>query len=534
MRIAALTILLPVLANAASAGAEEPLYKLDLSGGSLPAGVKVENVNGVLPDEGAYKHGYTKQGWIVDRLDNRGYVALSPTYNGANSSCENVLSFTLPSASGGKELLLEWDARSVYRHFPESYRVELQGEGGESAVLAQIKEEAFSWQTHRVALSASGLSGDVTVRFVCTSSNGYMLALTGVQVVEAEARAELTDDESYVEEELFDFTRKLVVDHGTGTWCTNCPVAEIDLDALRNEYPERLIELNTHVNDIMANKPYWDALKWYSVPRMMLNRIKATEGDGTKKFKDYYDQPSQFSVKVKYAEDEPGHGIYRITGKVQVAETIDNSDDRYRMAYVVTADFHKPENPLYAQKNNCTQPVYGAYYYLPSLIPAPLMYYDDVTATYETAFTGVEGSLPATLEPGVTYDFRVDMDRPELVMNSSGISYGVLFVLDTKTGEILNADRKEAYILMDVKGISAESDAPAITCRAEGGQLKVEGLTSGANYRVEAFRADGGLVASTEGTVAGSVSLSCGDAEGLLIVRATADGAVRVAKVMMR
>ena len=260
-------------------------YELDLSRGIFPGGIETANVNGVLPVDSLYKHGYATTGWTVDRLDNRGYVALSPTYTGKETPCENLLS--LPEMEISDDNILCWEARSVYRHFPESYRVvAYPSDGGATVTLTEVEAEDYYWKQHTLLLE-SLVGKKVRIGFVCTSSSGYMLALTGVRVAyDVEPTSEISSSVMTSESDA-DFTRALVVDKATGMWCNNCPEGEGAVENLKERFGSRLILLNTHVQDVLANTPYWDNLKYYSVPRMMLNRIRATEGGNAKKFADY-------------------------------------------------------------------------------------------------------------------------------------------------------------------------------------------------------------------------------------------------------
>ncbi|MDE6682794.1 MAG: hypothetical protein K2J87_05155, partial [Muribaculaceae bacterium] len=307
----------------------------------------------MVPDQSIYKHGYVTTGWTVDRLDKRGYVALSPTYNASEVACENLL--TLPELEIEEGNTLCWEARSVYRHFPESYRVMAYPEdGGEPILLLEVESESYFWKNRGVSLEA--LSGrKVKFGFVCTSKSGYMLALTGVKVGSNEIPAENPEssDADYAIDP--DFIRALVVDKGTGMWCTNCPEGETVIEDLTERFSSRLIVLNTHVQDVLANNPYWEKLEYYSVPRMMLNRIRATEGANANKFTDYYYKGSSFGIRMDAPVEIAGRNM-KVNAQVRVSEDIDNPDGRYSVGYVITGNFHDADNVRYQQKNNCTQP----------------------------------------------------------------------------------------------------------------------------------------------------------------------------------
>lgn len=506
-----------------------PLFSLDLTRGSFPNDVEVANLNGVLPDAEAYKHGYATTGWTVDRYESRGYVALSPTFSGTGKGCENRL--LLPSMKIEKDIVLSWEGRSVYRNFPDSYKVvAVPEEGGDPIVLMDVEKESYLWERRTVDLNPVA-GKNVRLGFICNSRKGYMLALSNVQVGE---RQEVTTEEtpttgsvSETNGDGYDFQRKYVVDRGTGTWCNNCPTGDLALDALEDQFGDRVIPLNTHINDVISNPEYWAWLKWYSIPRMMLNRIKRSEGENTKNFDSYLDLPTQFAVKVDGPE-ETDMGL-QFTASVMVNEEVDNSEDRYRMAYVLTGDFYEPTNPRFRQENNCTQPSYGAYYFLPSKIPAALMYYKDVTLTGETAFTGIEGSLPASLVAGEEYEVKLDVDFPSWDYSPYD-GRVVAYVLDTETGEIMNAGVKGIF---DEPGEPEDPWARVSDIIVSGSNLSLSAadgciysnLMAGDEYTLDILSLEGITISSETGVAAGNDKFQLPDMEGLVIVRlSTAHG----------
>ncbi|MDE6026823.1 MAG: hypothetical protein K2G23_01975 [Muribaculaceae bacterium] len=503
-------------------------YSFDLSRGSFPAGTETFNLNGLLPDVNAYKHGYVTTGWTVDRLDSRGYVALSPTYTGKDEDCENMLS--LPECTIDEDAVLSWEARSVYRHFPESYRAVayiVDPEGGEEPVtLLEVSEESYGWKRHTVSLRS--LSGKkVRIGFVATSRAGYMLALSDIRVGnDVESEGEIGSS-SPSPENSDGFTRALVVDKATGMWCVNCPEGDVAIESLMERFGNRLILLNTHVRDVLANEAYWDSLKWYSVPRMMLNRIKATEGPNTKKFSDYYDQPTPFGISFDspvVAED----GMIKVTAEVRVSEPVDNSDGQYRVGYVLTGNFHEADNARYNQKNNCTQPSYGAFYYLPSEIPSALMYYDDVTLTSETAFSGIEGSLPALMTPGETYKVVLEIENPSL-HEALSESHITAFVMDAVSGELMNAVSEVHSGDAGIRGMNDSFSRPMLSVDKEG-RVRTD-LAPEDHYAIEVFTPEGSRVMTRRGMAAGNDSFLLPPVSGILIVRLSSPRGCRILKV---
>ena len=488
-----------------------PAYTLNLSNGRLPKDVATANTNGLLPKKSAYKRGYTETGWTVDRLYSLGYVAVTPTYTAGDGSCENTL--TLPPLKIEKGYRLMWKAQSVYRHFPESYRVEaVPADGSAPVILAEVEAEPYFATPHDILLDP--LEGqEVSLRFVCTSSKGYLLAVWDVKAGESEVG--LTPEEETSVGSDDPFTRRYLVDRGTGMWCINCPAGDIAVEHLLELYGDRVVTLNTHVNDALGNQAYWDYLKWYSVPYMMLNRIKASAGANTNKFSYYYDQPTSFAIRIDEIPAPQGR-MLEMTAHVSVSEAIDNSDGRYRLGYVLTGDFHDPTNLEFIQSNNCTQPSYGPYYYLPPNIPPALMYYEDVTLTSDYAFSGIEGSLPASMEPGKDYEVRWQAEVPEILPDAAQARV-VAYVLDTTTGQVQNTDalRVGEHPTGGVTDVR-ESESPDILgATHEGIGIR---LNDGEAYCLDIYDVAGSLIGSYSGIGRGYEFLPCQTAPGIYII----------------
>lgn len=493
---------------------EKPAYSLNLSGGKLPKDVETANANGLLPKMAAYKRGYTETGWTVDRLYRLGYVAVTPTYTAGEGSCENILS--LPPLKIEKEYRLLWKAQSVYRHFPESYRVEaVPADGSDPVVLAEIESESYSATPHDISLAP--LEGEeVSLRFVCTSSKGYLLALWDVQA--GEFPAEQPSDEDSTPGADDPFMRRHLVDRGTGIWCVNCPAGDIAVDQLLEQYGDRIVTVSTHVRDILGNQAYWDELDWYAVPYMMINRIKASEGENTNKFSRYLEQPTSFGIRIDEIPAPQGRTL-EMTAHVFVSEAIDNSGGRYRLGYVLTGDFHNPTNRAFEQKNNCSHPTYGPYYYLPSSIPPELMYYEDVTLTSDYAFSGIEGSLPASLEPGKDYEVRWQAEVPELLSEAAKARV-VAYVLDTTTGEVMNAvEMRTGAHQAGVAGyLSDAAPSGILGATREGVNFR---LTDGDSYRLDIHSVAGSLIGSHSGISRGYEILPHQLSPGIYIITLT-------------
>lgn len=254
------------------------------------------------------------------------------------------------------------------------------------------------------------------------------------------------------------FRPSLLVDKGTGQWCINCPRANLDVQALHEAYGDRLIMLETHNADRMANDEYFSRLKFREIPYFMLDRITATRSSGYTKFAKYIFRPCTMQVEISDITNEDNNQLL-VSGTLTVAETLDNATDRYRMAYVLTSTVYRPDEGQYWQRNSLTQPSGEQYYFLPSQIPAPLNVFHDVTLTYESAFDGLAESLPTSVDAFSPATFSFVIPRPENISTLEGVRV-VVYLLDTESGETPAAAFEYAPAESSaVRGIESEGTA---------------------------------------------------------------------------
>lgn len=240
------------------------------------------------------------------------------------------------------------------------------------------------------------------------------------------------------------FKRHLLVDKGTGMWCNACPTGTLAIDELEKEYGNALIAIETHNNDLLANEVNFKWLRYYSIPYMMLNRVRKTAGESSKNFKDYICQPTEMEIVIsKMVENEDG--TLTVHATVNTSEDFSSSGRTYSVGYEVTKNFSGDDNIVFYQKNICNIASYMQYYYLPSRLPYYLCYFPNVslpspiaTETENVAFTGIKDSLPATLEAGKSYECSWDIPMPTGYSDFKGMRV-VAYILDATSEEVINS-----------------------------------------------------------------------------------------------
>ena len=161
-----------------------------------------------------------------------------------------------------------------------------------------------------------------------------------------------------------------------------------------------------------------------------------------------------------------------------------------------------------------------------------MMFYYDTTLTYETAFTGVEGSLPAVLKPGEEYVYEWSVEVPELLADAAEARV-VAFVLDAETGEVLNCGEVLAghSLANGIRLIEPETVKPGMAYA--NGSLMLS-LPAGETYRVEAYSLAGAKVSGAVGVSDGSASIGFALPAGAYIIRAASAGGTAACKAFVK
>lgn len=259
------------------------------------------------------------------------------------------------------------------------------------------------------------------------------------------------------------FRRSLFVDKGTGMWCNSCPAGTIQMEDLQEEYGDAVIAVETHNNDSLADDIDFAWLKFYAIPYFRLNRITSTQGDNTNRFADQICVPTEMDINVRSLSLN-ADGSLRAEADVRTSGDFAADGSVYRVGYILTRDFPGGVSSYY-QQNNCVIARYRQYYYLPSRIPSALCSFPDVSipsplATLSTnpAFTGVEGSLPESLEGESTYSAAWDILLPEGYDGFGGMRL-VAYVLDAASGVIINSTAVDIDSLVGTGAVDSVSDA---------------------------------------------------------------------------
>ena len=291
----------------------------------------------------------------------------------------------------------------------------------------------------------------IAALFLCTTASAQSTAQTEPQSTTASAQTEpqSTTAQSTATVQATTapqlYPRTQVIEEGTGTWCGVCPFG---MEVLENLYKEvkgiPYIVIAVHQPQYTYSREPMEVydyrfLTFQGFPEVWINRKKRTgffNHEIPLALKEQ-SQKTPFSIKTKITKTDTFD--YDITLTTTLG--FDNQNTTLRMQYVLVEDHVGP----YMQAN------YGQNFaqYFPNSAwlnkpnPAQTFYNDVARAIYPVGESAErEGVLPTEMRRGVPVSQTFHYFLPGSVQNASRLRI-VGLLIDTQTGEILNADQQK-------------------------------------------------------------------------------------------
>lgn len=239
------------------------------------------------------------------------------------------------------------------------------------------------------------------------------------------------------------YSRKIVMEEGTGTWCGWCPRGIASIERMNEKYPDNFIPIAIHRSDKMSPEAscynaFFSMVSGY--PTSYINRTQWMDPSSILN----YDMDSKIgkanaSIKISAAFDSSNSSNVNVSA--ESVFNFSNDTTEYRIAYVLLEDNVGPYN----QTNNYSNPsaAEDASNYMNWWIhqgSSVSVVYNDVARKIYDDYHGVAGQLPKAVKAGETYKSSYSLVLPSNIQNAKNLKV-VALLLDTSTGEILNADR---------------------------------------------------------------------------------------------
>ena len=312
------------------------------------------------------------------------------------------------------------------------------------------------------------------------------------------------------------YPRTLLLEKGSGVWCTACPSVIPFVHQMKERYGNELVcvEYHSAYNDQvhLSDTLYDQGMGSSNYPVIHYNRQKGhPQYSSNTLLPNVIHQPTYALTALQVAQW--GNDSIAIEAQVTFAKDLDNAQDQFRLGFAVTE--RDVTLPYSIQKSNATLLANEEFAMMKNPIPAQWMHYHDLVRSAETAFSGVAESLPADLHAGETYTYRGFLPIPSKAANRQLLSV-VAYALDTKADEVLNVS--ESHLSYTPTGMlhATEPNSHIHICSQSRG-VRVE-LPATTPYYIYVYQLNGQLLRtqSGEGTTLAEISLP---ASGTFLVK---------------
>ena len=266
--------------------------------------------------------------------------------------------------------------------------------------------------------------------------------------------------------ELVYYPRKVVMEEATGTWCGWCVRGIETIEKMKEEYPDNFIAIALHGGDKMSKIYNYDAIsgKILAYPGCLFNRSVNGPFDvdlyGARRkieqLKDYAIATITASATYTYSD------ISEVRVSTETTFGFNKENAAYRIAYVVVEDDVGPymQNNAYSNNERYNDPSDYMYNWFLKSSPTEVVFNDVARGIYGSA-DGEEGSVPSSVTLGQPYSYEYTFTLPDNINNRANIRI-ITLLIDTNTGEIVNADQTTISKTFDTNGDGAVNAADIV------------------------------------------------------------------------
>ena len=245
------------------------------------------------------------------------------------------------------------------------------------------------------------------------------------------------------------YSRRIVMEEIVGTWCGWTPRAIEMTKQMKERYPDNFIAIAIHSDG--ANSPGTDAMatsdnyqpilkKFGGTPHGFVNRITKQDPNlpETENFTNDNKLNAVATMNLSVSADAEDASKVIVKTETNFGFN-DEVEGRYRYAYAVLEDGVGP----YVQSNYYSnQPEMSApddYLNVWTKLGDNVeMLHDNVARGIYPDVNGVNGSVPASIKKGQSYNYEYSLTLPTNVLNKDNVRI-VAMLIDSWTGEIINA-----------------------------------------------------------------------------------------------
>lgn len=337
----------------------------------------------------------------------------------------------------------------------------------------------------------------------------------------------------------FQPAQRVVVEEGTGMWCSFCPVGIIAMDILSERYPDQFIGVAIHNQDNMALDDYFNKIGFSGLPSAFVNRkhsissatiMKTVEKDGVKKYivegggmETYFLEEINSVTPTEVVLSNIVYDNNQVKFDATVRAAMDQNNLNYRLEFAVIED--NVWESGYYQKNSYSEgdiEVYG-WEDKPSVIRD--FVFDHVARAIYDDYNGIENSVPSQLLAGEEHTTSYTFDLPKTILTPGNVKI-LAMIIDETDGTIVNAD--ESDLVAGINNINASQNT---ACFAANGRINIS-MPSAAQAHITLNNIAGAQVAAYTSHNS-NVQLPA-PAPGVYIVTIAQDNNISTHKIVVR
>lgn len=183
------------------------------------------------------------------------------------------------------------------------------------------------------------------------------------ETMEYTMTVEAVGDSYEVKRNLTCLPVRVLCEEMTGTWCGFCVCGIVEMEKMRERYPDTFVGAAVHINDVMTSPEWAERVNNFigeGLPAMVMNHDRVTSGH-PRLISDYYKsliiRKPVASVALDAVYDE-STGMVRAETRLLFAENARGEEYRVELGVIENEVCH-PGDSRYSQKNYYAENAYG-------------------------------------------------------------------------------------------------------------------------------------------------------------------------------
>jgi len=258
--------------------------------------------------------------------------------------------------------------------------------------------------------------------------------------------------------------RDFLVEEATSTTCGWCPSGIVAKHDLEDDFPFSYVGVSVHSSDPMDVPAYNLGLSsqtgFIGVPSASVNRKAFMPMEEVKAYFESNNRlkaPATLDILYDY-----NSSTRTLSASLSAFAHTDLNADDHRFGFILLEDNVTGSDPDYDQLNFYSAdasdlPLIGVdgtnWQDLPASVPASDMVYDDVAREIFGGFDGIQNSI-TSVSSGSSLLYDINYILPSTIDENQ--VYMVVFIMDNKTGEIINVYKEEMRFVSDLSEVDLD------------------------------------------------------------------------------